>query len=68
MSLALHTHGQVDGVQDVGLYKVMVRAEAEASRFNPLDCSKGQKALIHPRLFSDLLNMPSAIPTFTCGC
>jgi len=37
MSLALHTHGQVEGVQTVGLYKVLVRAEAEASRFDPAD-------------------------------
>ena len=39
------------------------RFETRAFELSPLDCPIDPKALIYQRLFFDLLNMPSAIPT-----
>lgn len=37
MSLALHTHGRVEGVDRVGLYKVLTLEEAQTAPFDPAD-------------------------------
>lgn len=37
MSLPLHTHGQVQGVRDVGIFKVLTPEEAVTSGLPPQD-------------------------------